>query len=271
MKLAASTLGCPDWDFEKILTSYQACGLEGIEIRGINGIMDAGLIPQFFPEHMKETLEKVKEHHLKLIGFGTSCSFHDPDNYDSCIVQGKEAIDICRRMGIGYIRVFGDAFPDAYSHEETIARVICGLTELCEYAAFTGVEVYLEIHGFFNTIEAVAPILDAMKSFRCFGIIWDMEHSDRAYEDQVEPFYRLIRPYVRHVHVKDCFRSRNGRPCQLCPVGEGDIPISRLIQWLKRDHYDGYLSLEWEKKWHPELPDAEEVFPAYAEYMKKLI
>ena len=71
MKLAASTLGCPDWDFEKILSEYSKIGIEGIEIRGLEGETDADKIERFAPENAENTLNKLKEKNLKLVGFGT--------------------------------------------------------------------------------------------------------------------------------------------------------------------------------------------------------
>lgn len=271
MKLAATTLGCPEWSFEKILEEFERLGFEGIEIRGLEGEMDAGKIRRFLPENAEDTLRRVRERGLKLIGFGTSCSFHDPEQFEGSVRQGKESIDVCRRMGIPWIRVFGDRFPAEYPREETIARVIRGLRELCAYADGKGVEVYLEIHGEFNTIEAVRPVLEGMDGRKNFGILWDIEHSDRAYGDGVEPFYRLIRPFIRHVHIKDYLRATADAPFRLCMAGAGEIPIPTLAGWLRRDGYAGYLSFEWEKKWVPELPEAEEAFPAYAAYMKSLL
>lgn len=271
MKLAATTLGCPEWSFGKILEEFQRLGLEGIEIRGLEGEMDADKIVRFLPENAEETLQKVREHGLKLAGFGTSCNFHDLPKYDGAVEQGKISIDVCARLGIPWIRVFGDRFPEEYSREEVTASVIRGLRELCSYGQEKGVAVYLEIHGEFNTVEALSPVLDAMKDTANFGILWDIEHSDRAYGDDVEAFYQLIQPFVRHVHVKDYLRAADGKPFRLCMVGQGQIPIPKLISWLKRDGYNGYLSLEWEKKWVPELPDAEEAFPAYAAYIRALL
>ena len=271
MKLAISTLGCPDWTWETILNNWESYGIEGIEVRGLDGEMDADKIRAFLPEQQEATLAQVNAHHLKLIGFGSSCSFHAPEKYDAAIQQGKTAIDVCSRMGIPFVRVFGDAFPKQYSREEVLDRVTGGLKELCAYAAAKNVCIYQEIHGEFNTIEALTPVLEAMKDVPNFGILWDIEHSDRAYHDEVEPFYQLIRPFIRHVHIKDYFRAVGETPFRLCQVGEGEIPIPMLIAWLKRDGYEGYLSLEWEKKWHPELPEPGIAFPAYARYIRTLL
>ena len=149
--------------------------------------------------------------------------------------------------------------------------MISGLSELCEYGKEKGVNVYLEIHGDFNTVEALTPVLNELKNNPYFGILWDIEHSDRAYGDNVLPFYRLISPYVRHVHVKDYMRAKDGKPFELCLVGKGEIPVPTLLGWLKSDGYDGYLSFEWEKKWVPSLPEPEIAFPGYVGYLKKVL
>ena len=62
---------------------------------------------------------------------------------------------------------------------------------------------------------------------------------------------------------------RDGKP-SLCSLGEGQINIKAVVDRLLEDGYDGYFSLEHEKKWHPELPEAEVEFPKFVQYMKKL-
>lgn len=270
MKLAATTLGCPNWSFEKILHEFQRMGFEGIEIRGIEGNMDADAIPYFSAENAADTLARVKAHGLELVCFGTSCNFHDARRFEANLEQGRKSIDVCQRMGIAMIRVFGDAFPAEDPREEVLERVILGLRTLCDYAAPKGVQVLLEIHGEFNTIEVIQPILKALDGTANFGILWDIEHSDRAYGDAVEPFYQLIRPYIRHIHAKDYIRATADEPFHLCLVGEGQIPIPTLVSWLQRDGYQGYFSLEWEKAWVPELPEPEIAFPGYVSYMQSL-
>jgi hypothetical protein len=49
MKLAFSTLECPDWSFQQILDNAQQMGFNGIEIRGSENEMDVAKIPYFQP------------------------------------------------------------------------------------------------------------------------------------------------------------------------------------------------------------------------------
>jgi sugar phosphate isomerase/epimerase len=268
MKLSISTLGCPDWDFLRVVNEFENLQVE-IEARGIDGEMDAARIARFSPERAEETKGILRAHHLKIVGFGASCRFHDPEEMEENVAAARAAIDVCARMGIPWIRVFGNDIPDASRLEET-ARTVCeGLKRACAYGAERGVGVNLEVHGDFNTRKAMENIVEGMAGVPGFGIIWDIEHSDKTCGDDFMPFYEVIRPLVRHVHVKDYIRGEGGK-FTLCLMGEGDIPVKAIIRQLERDGYDGYFSFEWEKKWVPSLAEPEVAFPAFVQYMRAL-
>lgn len=44
-------------------------------------------------------------------------------------------------------------------------------------------------------------------------------------------------------------------------LGEGDLPIANMMLALRSINYDGYVSLEWVKRWARDLSDAGVVFP----------
>lgn len=266
MKLAFSTLGCPNWSFEQILTNAQAMGYQGVEIRGIQGEMRAEKLLPFLPENAADTRQQLQEHGLVLCDLGTSVHFHEPGKIEENLEEGRAAIDVCARMGIPAIRVFGDRIPEPSRRAATVADVQRGLRVLCEYAAALGVAVWLETHGDFSTTELLCEVTQGVPHPN-FGLIWDIGHSYLSYGRDVTDFYQAIRPYIRHVHIKD-HRPDAGYP--LCLVGEGDIPIAEQVLRLAGSGYEGFFSLEWEKLWHPELPDAEIAFPGYAAFMRAL-
>ena len=264
MKLAFSTLGCPGWTFEKILDEGQRLGFAGIEIRGIGGEMRAEKIPFFFPENAEKTKAMVRDKGLTLVGFGTGVNFHDSSLYEDALEEGRQAIDVCTRMGIPSIRVFGDKIIE--DKVATIERVATGLRTLCEYATGKGVDVLMEIHGDFDRLETVIPVIEKVKDCPEFGILWDIEHSFKVYKDDWRVFYECIKPWIRHTHFKDIVLNEDG--FALCLPGEGDIPIGDTYKALEAGGYTGWYSLEWEKYWHPELQDPEIAFPCYVNYMK---
>ena len=269
MKISFTTLGCPDWSFEKILSEAKRMGYNGIEVRGIEGEMRAEKMPQFFPENAEKTKAMIKEHGLVLSGFGTSVNFHDDDNYENALEEGRQAIDVCVRMGIPRIRVFGDKIPSEDVKAHTIDNVAKGLRILCEYARGKGVDVLLEIHGDFKSAEVVLPVIEKVKDCPEFGILWDVMNNVGVFDGGWRKFYEAIKPWVRHTHFKDG-KPKNGS-IEYALIGEGDVPIGEICTELKKNGYTGWYSLEWEKKWHPELEEPEIAFPAFMELIKKFV
>ena len=53
--------------------------------------------------------------------------------------------------------------------------------------------------------------------------------------------YELLKPHLRHVHVKDLKRGTEMTPV---PLGDGDVDFHGIFAALKRDNYDGWVSLE---------------------------
>lgn len=266
MKRSFTTLGCPDWSFERVLSQAAAMGYEGIEIRGVDGEMFADKIAQFKPGVQRDTLRALAKAGLMMCGFGTSVNFHDAAKTDDMLAQGKAAIDVCHAMGIPAIRVFGDKIGDA-DEQTIIGQVISGIQALCDYAQGSAVQVLLEVHGDFNTLERVQAVARGVARPNA-GILWDIEHSDKVYGDDFMAFYGPLKPYIKHVHVKD--HQRAGGAFILCRLGQGDIPILQIVRQMIQDGYDGWFSLEWEKKWHPELPEPEIAYPEYIELMNQV-
>jgi sugar phosphate isomerase/epimerase len=270
-KLAFTTLGCPEWSFEKILDQAEKMGFSGIEIRGLDNKMLAQDITQFFPENKEATLAALKAHNLKMIGFGSSVKFDAVDQFENMVAEGKRAIDVCAFIGIPFVRIFGDKFPAGESEGDTIARIAKGAGALAEYGEDKKVAVLLETHGDLNTVARVGGVFDLVKS-KNLRLLWDVAHTDFTYADNFMEFYKALKPYISHTHLKDHVRGKAGDEStyQLCLVGEGEIPIKAIVKQLLDGGYDGYFSLEWEKKWHPDLPDAEIAYPGFISVMNNI-
>ena len=57
---------------------------------------------------------------------------------------------------------------------------------------------------------------------------------------------------------------------RLCLPGEGDVPLGSILEALSSTGYDGWLTFEWEKRWHPEIEEPEVAIPAFARFMRGL-
>jgi sugar phosphate isomerase/epimerase len=68
------------------------------------------------------------------------------------------------------------------------------------------------------------------------------------------------------VHIKDSTGLPSARhPYTYVIPGTGEMPLPEVMSVLRRDGYNGAISLEWEKMWHPYLPDLSEALGAASE------
>jgi sugar phosphate isomerase/epimerase len=88
------------------------------------------------------------------------------------------------------------------------------------------------------------------------------------------PFQTLanLQQLLSHVHIKDAQRDPAEKiGWHLTLLEEGEVPVREIIGLLKQANYQGYLSVEWEKKWHPEIEEPEVALPQYAELLQSYL
>ena len=259
MKLCFSTLGCTESSLEEVIALAKSFGINALEIRGLSGELDNEKIAYFAKDESEKTKAALKEAGVFPLVLGTSCAFHNEETYDAAIKEGYTAIEIAARLGFSAIRVFGDRIEG--KETECISRVAKGVHTLCRYAEDFGTNVYLEVHGDFVTEERLAPIVTCCEGCPCFGLIWDVCHTRKSYPDP-RVFYDRFKDAIRHVHLKDIKGDTHVLP------GEGTLSLRDIADYMLLQGYAGYFSLEWEKKWHPELPPLKTALERYVQLMR---
>ena len=269
MKLSFSTLSCPDWSWTRVLDEAQRLGYAGIEVRGADGEMILPKATPFLPENIEATKTELIRRGLVITDLGSSVAFHDEEKWETFLQEGKDFIDLAARLGVPYVRVFGDKVPDRTKTAETIARIVKGYRALCDHIGDRDVMILQETHGDFPDLDLLRPVFEGVSDPR-LGLLWDIEHVFKKYGTDASAFVTWAAPHIRHVHIKDTKTQPDGS-FKLCMIGEGDVPIAQDIALLRGIGYDGFLSLEWEKKWVPHLEEPEVVVPMYATFMRNLL
>jgi fatty-acyl-CoA synthase len=62
--------------------------------------------------------------------------------------------------------------------------------------------------------------------------------------------------------VKDARRTAGGE-WQLVLLGEGEVPVRDMLGLLQAAGYPPWISVEWEKRWHPEIEEPEVALPQH--------
>lgn len=267
-KLSFSTLGCPDWSFDKIIDFAKDNHYTGIEVRGIMRQMDLTKVPEFSTlDAIAETMKKMNERGLAFVDLGSSCALHFPEGEERTknLNEGKQFIDLATKLNCPFVRVFPNQLPKDRDRQQSLNLIIDGLKELGEYASKTNVTVLLESHGELIYKKDLLMVMEA--AHPNVGLVWDICNMWSATKELPDDVYAVLRPYIRHTHIKD-LKIIEGKE-EYVLLGTGIVPIFHAIDLLYKSKYPGYYSFEWEKLWHPEILDPEIALADYPVVMKK--
>ncbi|HVQ36868.1 MAG TPA: sugar phosphate isomerase/epimerase family protein [Pyrinomonadaceae bacterium] len=269
MKLAFSTLGCPNFDLEDVARAAREYGYAAVELRALGRSLDLLSRAEFHPSEIARTRDWLIEQGVAVCCVDTSCSFDSVDD-DERLRQVELAVSHCElaaALGSRLIRVFPDKVPQGSSYEETRDRIAESLRSVALRAP-EGVRVGLETHGDFASGRASADIIRSADHPNLY-IIWDAANSFAAGEP-IEDSAAAVAPYLAHVHLRDA-RPEGGEHWTPVLAGRGLVPFAEVVAALQGLRYDGFVSFEWEKYWHPEIEDPEVSLPDFAGAMRKIL
>jgi len=266
--LSFSTLGCPDWNFQKIVEFAVQHTYSGIEMRGLQRQMDLSKCSEFSSENRAATLALMKEKGLKFVNLGSSATLHFAEGAErqKNIDEGKRFIDLASQINCPYIRVFPNNFPKEQDKTATIDLIIKGLLELGDYAKEANVTVLMETHGDVVRSEDLEVVMRSSEHPNV-GLVWDACNMWMLTKEAPAAVYQKLKKYIRHTHIKDLIMVDGKAQYRL--LGKGESPIFEVISLLKKDGYKGFYSFEWEKLWHPEIDEPEVALADYSKVMIK--
>jgi len=267
MKLAFSTLGCPDFDWSDIYSMAKDFGFNGIELRGLGDEIFSIHAHPFRRENIESTRKQLSDLRLEICCLSSGCPINDKATAEETVTELREYIDTAALLGTPYIRVLADsrAEPSAEVDDDV---VIDSLKALVPYAEEKGVILLVETNGAYADTRRLANLLNEIASDNV-AALWDFHHPYRFFGESAETTIQNLGAYIKYCHIKDSVIENGDVVYRMC--GEGDLPIESFINALKSVNYDGYISLEWLKKYAPELSDAGIVFPHYANFMSRFM
>lgn len=279
MKLAGHTMGTPEYSLSEAIQLFSNIGFEGVEIivqtdgygcaipfeatasevanvrkvAADNGLLIAGLTP--YLNLFNSTDESVRKR---------ECS------------NLNRVIDMAAALGANNVRIYGGKFVDGESDilGNKLAALVKSMQDCGEYAAKNRVKLNMENHfGTMTTTATETAKIAALINHPAVGILYDQANiaffPAEGYEEAIE----LQKEWISYVHCKDLV-YRGGVPkkptfSDVSHVDEKErtvhsrIPGDGILDWLgilQALHgigYNGWISLEYERRWQKtDLPDA---------------
>jgi len=152
------------------------------------------------------------------------------------------SIVAAHRLGARYIRVF-DFWNNKTLDRDLEERVAEAFVLPAKKAQENGVILLLENeHACLSGTGAATASILRVINHPNVRAIWDPGNAYMAGETPFPDGYEALKPFIEHVHVKDAAEGPEGRVWTI--VGDGACAWGDQLRALKRDGYDGFVSLE---------------------------
>jgi len=267
MKIAFSTLGCPDFSWTDIYSMAKDFGFDGIEIRGLGNEIYAVKAQPFTESELPQTIKKLSELRLEIPCLSSGCCLKFAEDEEKNFKEIVEYITLASKLGTPYVRILGDLEP-APEGDVDDAVVLAALKRLVPVAEEKGVTLLVETNGVYSDTSRLCSLLNNIAS-DAVGALWDVHHPYRFAGETPGKTIQNLGAYIKYVHIKDSVVEDGVIRYRM--LGEGDLPIDDIMLALRSINYEGYISLEWVKRWAADLDDAGIVFPNFANYMNRYL
>lgn len=267
MKLSFTTLGCPGWTLRQIVENAAQMGYDAVDFRGLLDQIDVSQTAEF-TTGLAETKQLFADRGLAISGLALSSRFAVPDKAEmqKHMDELRRNMELAVKLDTHILRVFGGKVPDGYTVDTIMPIIVENLRRAGDEAEQFGVTLVLETHDDWTDSTVFARLMKNVAHPRV-RVLWDLHHPYRTTGESPELTYRNLAPYTASIHVKDSIPLPEGKH-QYVLLGEGEVPLKKMLDLLVQGGYDGYAILEWEKRWIPTLPEPEIAFPQYVQKMR---
>ena len=260
MRIAFSTLAFPDGTLASAVSRARRWGYTGVELRLIDGDLIDASMPAADRARVKRTVAAAG---LPIVAVDSSIRLTDDDPGP----QLRRFLELASDWESPLVRVFGGTLapsgPDPKTRREQLRGAARVLESSVPLAGRLGVAIGVETHDDFSASSVVAELL-AMADPRWVGAVWDSLHPHRAGETPAD-VYANLGGRILLAQVKDARRTMRGEGdgWQLVLLGEGEVPVRQMLGLLAAGGYRNWISVEWEKRWHPEIEEPEVALPQH--------
>jgi sugar phosphate isomerase/epimerase len=257
MKFAFSTIGCPTWDFDTCVLRAKEYGYDGVELRGFlnESILTASNPFLSDPAKVRKTFADAN---IDICCLASSISYAQNKKQDAQAASDlKRFIDQAQQLACPQVKIFDTQVKAGRSR--SVGGVAFGdwLVPLADYAADHDINIVIENALSYRSSKEIWAIVDRL-NHPSIAVCWDIFNAATIGEPP-SVSVPTLNNRIQYVQVKDAKLGPLG--ATYCKLGEGDVPVRKFLTRLRGIGYEGWVTLEWEKAWLPNLAEPEEIFP----------
>ena len=241
---------------------------------GIAGIdIEDRLLRNYEPAYLQALAHQIEGRGIQFGYCGLIVDFHAPvSSIEGEIDRAKKLIDAVPHLGISSIRVPGNGVVNGQSIEDTFGAVQDKFERICEYAASSGIKIFLHNHNHGSTPsngEQVTRMLDEIDSpalsyvldtgqFQGSPGAGGFDSADNVAKPELYESIEMCAPRAEMVRTKFYFAA---------PGVEQWLDYPRIVRMLKSAKFTGPLSIVYEPRGG--IP-SREAMPAAVRYLTEI-
>lgn len=267
IKRCFSTLTCVDASIAEVVSYARNHKMSGVEIRldAMQTVCGTGL------DGADEIRTLFADAGIAITDLATGVNVTGLGDLAAEMTKAEGCVRLASAVGASAIRIFvgGHQPKRSVAPKEDVDAIVSFVRDLCDFAAQFGVAVWAETHSSHSTAASMKALSDRVGR-KNLAVIWDVLHSIEFCESPEDSVKLLAESgLLAHVHLKDARPPEDPDASQYIhtALGEGTFPLAKVLSLLDAVRYDGYLSLEYELPWRPELKgsyaDTDAILDAY--------
>lgn len=258
LRIAFSTLAFPEASLATAADLGRRYGYDGVELRLVDGELIDPRMPRSDRAAVKRTVDGAG---LPVVAVDSSIRLTDTEPDPAQDIRAF--LELASDWEAPVIRVFGGALAEhGPARRDGLTAAAKALQAVATPAERLGVSIGVETHDSFAASATVAELLSLVDSPQV-GAVWDSHHPHRMGEHPGE-IYANIGDRLLLVQVKDARRAPDRADgWQLVLLGDGEVPVRDMLTLLVTGGYSGWISVEWEKRWHSEIEPPEVALPQH--------
>jgi sugar phosphate isomerase/epimerase len=252
-----STLGCPELSLGETVDLARRFGVQHLDLRTLEGRVD---LPDLFresfgsPEKLKGFLDSER---MSLTALNTSLKL--VGNTEADRTAFLEFVEWAEAAGTPCLRVFdgGTVAEELPDDALEAAQATLSWWRALKQQNGWSTDIGIETHDCLTSVPAIEKLQASLDE--PVNLIWDTHHTWKKAGADIRETWAAVKPYTHHVHIKDSISKPSARhPFTYVQLGEGEFDLKGTLQMLCADDYDGMVSIEWERQWHPYLAPLDE-------------
>lgn len=265
IKLAFSTVACPNWTIEQVARQAQQMAYAGVELRTLGGSSSALACDPALTDP-KKVRDVLTAFDVEPACLSTSTALHHRDRKAIRAAQSQlvRDLELAAQIGCPYVRIFGNEVGPGEDRRSAIQRIAERVAPLADKGGELGVSLLFENAGSFCGAKEWWWLLNLIEH-PMVGLSWNAANAAAIGESPVVSIPTL-NSRIQLVKAKDL---RVGEGTGFVPLGEGSVGMEVLVKRLLGIGYEGYISVEWDRLWLQSLEPAEQYLPQAHQRLKK--